>query len=234
MGAMPEGTRRGRVIGRTALTPRVTELLVRVEGDEPFRWLAGQHVRLRLDVPDADESFFSIAASPTQAGLGKLVLAVANGSELLGRTTVGSVLLVDGPFGSLVWHPAPGALFVGAGTGVAPLRAIVHDALAAGEAGPLVLVSGNRVSADLMWHSELRALENEHQRFRYEPVLSLPDLEWSGRRGHVQEHVPDVAASLPAGFRAYLCGSTRMVADCRAVLDTLGVPAERVLSEADA
>jgi 3-phenylpropionate/trans-cinnamate dioxygenase ferredoxin reductase subunit len=234
MGAMPEGTRRGRVIGRTALTPRVTELLVRVEGDEPFHWLAGQHVRLRLDVPDAEESFFSIAASPTQAGLGTLVLAVANGSDLLGRTAVGTALFVDGPFGSLVWHPAPGALFVGAGTGVAPLRAIVHDALAAAETGPLVLVSGNRARADLLWHEELRALENEHPRFHYEPVLSLSELGWSGRRGHVQEHVPAAVATLPGGFRAYLCGSTRMVADCRAVLDTLGVPDERILSEADA
>ena len=49
-------THRGRVIGRSPLSPRVTELLLEIEGDEPFRWLAGQHVVLRPDLPDGEAS----------------------------------------------------------------------------------------------------------------------------------------------------------------------------------
>lgn len=231
---MVDAARRGRVIVRSLLSPRVTELTIRIEGDEPFRWLAGQHVTLRPELPDGEASAFSIAAAPNQAGLRELTLAVANGSTLLAHASLGSLVAIEGPFGELTWHDAPGALLVGAGTGVAPLRALAHGALAEGPPSPIVLLAGNRAEGDLLWHRELEALASEHGRFVYEPVLSQPDPGWTRRRGHVQDHLAVEAARLPSGFRAYLCGGTRMVEDCRRLLGELGVGPERILSEADA
>ncbi|HEX6765693.1 MAG TPA: hypothetical protein VF103_09455 [Polyangiaceae bacterium] len=222
------------MIGRSVLSPRVTELTIRIEGDEPFRWLAGQHVTLRPDLPDGEASAFSIAAAPNQAGLRELTLAVANTSETLAHMPLDAELAIEGPFGALVWHDAPGALLVGAGTGVAPLRALAHEALARGGPTAIVLVAGNRTAGDLLWHLELVTLAGEHHEFSYEPVVSQPDAGWTGRRGHVQDHMGDAAARLPNGFRVYLCGSTRMVEGCRGRLEELAVPAERILSEADA
>ena len=234
MAPMADAIRSGRVIGRSALSPRVTELTIRVEGNEPFRWLAGQHLTLRPDLPGGEASAFSIAAAPNQAGLRELTLAVANASELLAHAPLGALLTIEGPFGALVWIDAPGALLVGAGTGVAPLRAIAHGALALDRRRPTVLVAGNRTESDMLWHRELTALAREHGEFSYEPVLSQPDPGWVGRRGHVQDQLGEVAARLPAGFRVYLCGSTRMVEACRRRLSELAVSPERILSEADA
>jgi CDP-4-dehydro-6-deoxyglucose reductase len=225
--------RRGRVIGRAPLSPRVTEISLEIEGDEPFRWIAGQHVVVRPDLPGGAASYFSIAAAPNQAGLRRLTLASRNDSELLARAPFGAFVTIEGPFGELTLRQAPAALLVGVGTGVAPLRAIVHAALASDDDGPLVLVSGNRRIVDLLWHDELLALASEHARFVYEPVLSQADPSFSGRRGYVQDHLPALFTGLPDGFRAYLCGSTRMVAECRGVLGKLGVAEERMLSEAD-
>jgi CDP-4-dehydro-6-deoxyglucose reductase, E3 len=233
MVAMPDTTRRGRVVGLASLSQRVTELMIRIEGDEPFHWLAGQHVLLHPDVAGAEACAFSIAASPAKSEPGLVTLAVRNGAEVLDYARLGSLLAIEGPFGALVWHDAPGALLVGAGTGVAPLRAIAQDALLSGQTTPLVLVAGNRTSADLSWHAELVALAVEHSRFRYEPVVSQPDALWTGRRRYVQDHLGDIVTDLPRGFRAYLCGSVRMVEGCRRVLGDLGVPPERILSEAD-
>jgi NAD(P)H-flavin reductase len=226
--------RSARVIGRSALSPRVTELTLVVEGEAPFRWVAGQHVTLRPDLPDGAASAFSLAAAPNQTGLDRLTLALANTAETLVHATVGARVFLEGPFGALVYQPAAGALLVGAGTGVAPLRAIVHDALGRDEASPLVLVAGNRSERDLLWHDELATLEREHERFRYEPVLSQAQPGFEGRRGRVQAHLAELGGSLPAGYRAYLCGSTAMVEDCRRTLARLGVGPDRILSEADA
>lgn len=225
--------RRGRVIGRAPLSPRVTEISLEIEGDEPFRWIAGQHVVLRPDLPSGEASYFSIAAAPNQAGLRRFTLASRNDSELLARAPLGAFVTIEGPFGELTFRPAPAALLVGVGTGVAPLRAIVHAALASDDDVRLVLLSGNRTSLDLLWHDELLALASEHVRFAYEPVLSQADPSFSGRRGYVQDHLPAFVGALPDGFRAYLCGSTRMVEECRVVLGELGVPPERILYEAD-
>jgi NAD(P)H-flavin reductase len=231
---MTGGTRSARVIGRTALSPRVTELTLGIEGDEPFRWLAGQHLKLRPDLPEAEQSAFSIAAAPNQVGLRRLTLALANTSETLAFAQIGARVVLEGPFGALVWQPASGALLAGAGTGIAPLRALVHEALGADEPSPLVLVAGNRGEHDLLWHDELTTLTREHPRFRYEPVLSQPGDGFTGRTGRVQAHLADLASALPGGFRVYLCGSSRMVAECRDVVGKLGVGPERISSEADA
>ncbi|HVR18162.1 MAG TPA: hypothetical protein VMS65_00655 [Polyangiaceae bacterium] len=212
----------------------MTELTLAIEGDEPFRWLAGQHVRLRPDLPSGAASAFSIAAAPSQTGLRRLSLALSNGGALLAQMEVGSLVGLEGPFGAFTWQPAPGALLVGAGTGLAPLRAIVHDALGSDEATPVVLVAGNRSELDLLWHVELATLASEHPRFRYEPVVSQPDATWRGRRGHVQEHLEQITSSLPSGFGAYLCGSHRMVNACRELLGKLGLTPERIRYEADA
>ena len=231
---MVGATRNARVVGRSTLSPRVTELTLAVEGDEPFRWLAGQHVTLRPELPGGGASAFSIAAAPSQTGLRRLSLALSNGATLLAHMEVGSLVALEGPFGALTWHPAPGALLVGAGTGLSPLRAIVHDALGSDEATPVVLVAGNRSELDLLWHAELRTLASEHPRFRYEPVVSQPDANWLGRRGRVQEHLAEIVGGLPAGFRAYLCGNSRMVEECRALLGAHDVTPERIHYEADA
>ena len=226
-------TRYARVVGRSALSSRVTELTLAVEGDEPFRWLAGQHVTLRPNLPSGEASAYSIAAAPSQTGLRRLSLALSDGATLLAHSELGSLVSLEGPFGALTWHPAPGALLVGAGTGLAPLRAIAHDALGSDEATPVVLVAGNRSELDLLWHTELVTLASEHSRFRYEPVVSQPDATWSGRRGYVQEHLEEIAGGLPPGFRVYLCGSRRMVDECRELLGKLDVSPERILYEAD-
>ncbi|HEX6278353.1 MAG TPA: hypothetical protein VFZ53_35145 [Polyangiaceae bacterium] len=231
---MAGGVRSARVIGRTALSPRVTELTIGIDGDEPFRWVAGQHLKLRPDLPDAGESAFSIAAAPNQVGLRRLTLALANTSETLAFAQIGARVLLEGPYGALVWQPGPGALLAGAGTGLAPLRAIVHDALGSDETSPIVLVAGNRSEQDLLWHDELTTLTREYPRFRYEPVLSQPGPGFTGRTGRVQVHLADIASDLPDGFRVYLCGNSRMVAECREVAGKLGVSPERISSEADA
>jgi NAD(P)H-flavin reductase len=225
--------RRGRVIGRSPLSPRVTELLLEIEGDEPFRFIAGQHVVLRPDLPGGDASYFSIAAAPNQAGMRELTLASRNESELLARAPLGAAVTIEGPFGDFTLRNAPGSLLVGAGTGVAPLRAMAHAALASDDDTPIVLLTGNRTTGELLWHRELLALASEYPRFVYEPVLSQPEPGFSGRQGYVQDHLREISKGLPDGFRAYCCGSTRMVAACREVFEKLGVPPERILSEAD-
>lgn len=236
---MAEATRRARVIARNPLSLRVTKLTLFVEGAETFRWLPGQHVTLRPDRPGAEPSFFSIAAAPDESRANELTLAARNASELLAEAPLGTLLVLGGPFGMLTWRDAAGALLVGAGTGVAPLRAILQGVLgidrgqSSSPTTPIVLVAGNRTVAELLWHDELVAFARNHPRFVYEPVVSQPDATYAGRRGYVQSHLGEVLARLPPGTRAYICGSTLMVGACREVLGKLGVPEDRILSEAD-
>jgi NAD(P)H-flavin reductase len=90
-----------------------------------------------------------------------------------------------------------------------------------------VLLAGARTRADLLWHAEHLQRAERDPAFRYEPVLSQPDAAWGGRRGYVQEHLPDLLAALPRGFLVRVCGGKATVESVLSALTALGVSPER-------
>ena len=230
---MTEGARQGRVIRRRQLSPRVSELSLEILGTPPFRWHAGQHIG--LTPPGSPETrvgplWYSIASAwdDREPAVLELAIGPGTGGDLLASVGPGAELDVTGPFGKFALPEASGVLLVGVGTGVAPLRAFVAEALLRSSSAPVALVVGARTAVDLLWHEELAALAGARERLRYVPVLSQPTPDWLGRRGYVQQHLAEVAAGLPPEFVVRACGSTAMVDGARSVLAELGVAADRI------
>jgi NAD(P)H-flavin reductase len=225
-----------RIIKRRALSPRVSELTLELGGEPPFRWRAGQYLTVHsgAGVTQPTEPLpYSIASAPDGREPPTLALAIGPGSgaELLAHVAPGTELLVAGPFGSFTLERAPGALLVGAGTGLAPLRGHVLEWLANGGSEPVWLLAGARTEADLLWHDELEALAERAPRFRYEPVLSQPGVTWQRRAGRVQEHLPDLVLHLPAGAAVRVCGGVGMVQSSVHALGELGIPPASIAAE---
>jgi NAD(P)H-flavin reductase len=223
---------RARLVERRRLSSKVHELTLELVDPVPFRWLAGQYVLVGTDA-SLDRYAFSIASPDALREPARFSLAVGEGStaEPVLASEVGSELVVLGPHGAFTWRHAPGALLVGVGTGVAPLKALVEEALARGFAGPLVLLAGFRSASELLWSAEFAELARAHPQFRFVPTLSQPAADWSGRRGHVQTHLYEFLSELPPRSAVYVCGKTPMVEGCRAALSDWGVPPEDVSSE---
>ena len=229
---MSEPRQRARVVARQTLTPRVVEITLAFEG-EGFEWAAGQYVLVRVPSVSSGPFPFSIANAYDPART-ELCLAVGDGpsSELLSRAPIGLEVELEGPAGSLTWREAPGALLVGAGTGVTPLHALVQEAVSRDQRNvPVLLLAGARSEQELLWEEELTALAATSEYFDYRPILSQPPVDCTGRRGWVQAHLSDAVLALPIGFAAYLCGSHAMVEQCRADLERLGVSESRVRYE---
>jgi CDP-4-dehydro-6-deoxyglucose reductase len=223
---------KARVVARQSLTPRVVELTFGFV-DEGFEWAAGQYVFVRVPSVSSDSFAFSIA-NAHEPGSPELALAVGDGpsSEILSRAPLGFEVEFERPAGSLIWQDAPGALFVGAGTGVTPLYALLHEALIRDQKNvPIVLLAGARSEAEVLWSEDLLALSSTSEFFDFRPVLSQPSEEYSGRRGRVQAHLSDAVLALPSGFAAYVCGSKAMVDECREALGRLGVVEPRLRHE---
>jgi CDP-4-dehydro-6-deoxyglucose reductase len=233
---MTDGVRPASVVRRRKLSARVSELLLEVPGEPAFRWHAGQHLAIHLPggVPThAGPLWYSIASAWDGKAPSRLKLAVGpgTGGELLAAVRAGDELGISGPYGTFALPPAPAVLLVGVGTGVAPLRAFAEEALARGPDTKVTLLVGARTPDDLLWHDELTALAARNERFRYVPVLSRSETEWSGLAGYVQHHLDDEVARLPAGFVVRACGSEAMVEAVLAALDRLGVSRERIDSQ---
>lgn len=223
---------RARLVARRPLSLRVSELTVELAAGVDFHWLGGQHV-LVGSASSIERFAFSIASADDGRNPPRFVLAVgdASSAESLLSVALGGELVVLGPFGAFTWRPAPRALLVGVGTGVAPLKALVEQALAQGFEGPVTLLSGQRAESDVLWQAELAAMAERHPQFRFEPTLTLPSPAWDGRRGRVQEHLAELVDVPSRDLAIYVCGKTPMVEACRGRLHALGIAAERVASE---
>lgn len=201
-------------------------VLERVDG-QPMRFAPGQWINLLL--PSADEpsgevkKAYSIASAPDESPRFELAITRVEGgaaSERLHALAEGSVLRAIGPHGlfTRAADDATPALFVCTGTGITPLRSMMRAALARGGAPPMALLFGCRVQGDVLFADELRELEGRGA-LDYHVTLSQPDAAWSGLRGYVQAHLPDVYAALAARSSTrphlYVCGLERMVSAVR-------------------
>lgn len=204
---------------------------------EPYDYLAGQWLKLYL--PGGIDRDYSIASAPGARGAHRIELLVTRveggpGSRALHEMALGTEIDSLGPSGLFVREDearsAP-SLFVGTGSGVAPLRSMLEAMPTTSP--PALLLFGCRTEADLLFAEEWRQrCAASGAAFRFEPTLSRADDEWKGRRGYVQVHVPEVLGLMPPNTEIYVCGLTKMINEVRRTLkEDLGVDRRRVHSE---
>lgn len=227
-----------RLHASTQLSPTVRLLELHTLDGAPFPFVAGQYVDLFVPTAGLHEKRpYSIASAPSQHAPHAFELAVTliedgPASTALHHLAVGARLEIDGPHGRFVIRePHQPQVFVGAGTGLSPLRAMIHSLLEDDGHPELVLLFGCRDEQNILWGEELSAAAARDPRFRFHPTLSRGSPGWSGLRGYVQTHLGDVVSPL-TGPRVYVCGLPEMVQQCRDVLEsTLGLPPVWVFSE---
>lgn len=219
-----------QLVGARPLSPATRELTFAVTDGEPFDYVAGQWVDLEIEIPglnpEPGKRAYSIASAPNPDARDKFDVAVTRVdggpvSTALHALNVGATMNMVGPSGLFTRERAPvdvPSLFVGTGTGLSPLRSMIHDELRERPTGAsLTLVFGCRSEADILWRAEMEALAAKYDRFRYEITLSRPDAGWKGRSGYVQTHLRELIADTNQ-VHVYICGLTRMVTEARQVL----------------
>jgi NAD(P)H-flavin reductase len=142
----------------------------------------------------------------------------------------GDVVDLAGPLGYFVWRkPAGSSILVATGTGIAPFRGMLQNA-AANPHPTVHLVFGVRFESNLLYRAEFEALERSRDWFQFHPVLSRAGESWTGRRGHVQEHVLELLGERRE-VDVYICGLKAMVDDLRTRLKAVGLDRKRILYE---
>lgn len=242
--AVPQGVRTdarrvtGRVVGQTRVAPEIVELTVQL--DEALAWRAGQHAQLALPARDPNSGTGLLRRSYSMAhpsdGTGRAVFYVRRvaGGAFSGRvfddTLIGQPVTLDGPAGDF-WLRRSGAplLMVAAGSGLAPLLAMLRQAAEEGVSRAVTVLFGARREEDLFVRAELDALGRDWAGlFRFVPVLSQPGPGWHGACGRVTDHLP---ALLEPGAHAYLCGPPAMVDAVATRLADLGLPKEHTFTD---
>lgn len=217
------------------VTPRTVLLRLALEG-AAFPYIAGQAVMAGLPGEPARKPY-AIACAPTLAArlhlLELLVQIDATSPEPhLEELAPGARLEIEGPFGGLhLPAPPPGdapRLFIAGGTGIAPLRALLWEALVSDAPPALTLLHSARSRDDLAFAEEFAALE-EAGRLRYLTTTTRAREEaWPFGRidaARLRDAWPGPDAC------CYVCGPDAFVRDVTAALRALGVPAARIAAQ---
>ncbi len=229
----------GEVLETHPKTPRTKSIILDVPGWEGHK--AGQHVDLRLTAEDGYQAqrSYSIASAPEDGRLAIVVERLDDGEVspyLTDELRAGDGLELRGPIGGwFTWEAREGGplLLVGAGSGIAPLMAMIRHRAAARSDVPTRLLYSSRSREQTIYVEELdhlaaedAALEVIHTLTRSQPP------GWTGYGRRIDREMLDAVAPSPQERPlAFVCGPTPLVETVATVLVELGHDPARVKTE---
>ncbi|WP_058554690.1 CDP-6-deoxy-delta-3,4-glucoseen reductase [Thiohalocapsa sp. ML1] len=224
-----------RVVEKTRLNHDVMRLRLKLPDAQRLQFLAGQYLEFIL--ADGRKRAFSIASAPHDDALIELHVRRVPGGEftdyIFDTLAEKTILRIQGPLGSFVLREASvrPMLFVGGGTGFAPLKGLLEHAFHLGIKRPMTLYWGVRSEPDLYLAELPERWAAAHPSFRWVPVLSEPAPDWTGRRGYVHEAVLQDHPNI-ADHDVYMSGPPAMVEAGRSAFEARGLKLDHIFSDA--
>jgi ferredoxin-NADP reductase len=210
-------------------TPRARIVRIELAG-WPFPYLAGQAVL--VGTSGGPKRPYSVAAAPEDArrdGCLELLVGVdANGRPgphlILER---GHMVDVEGPLGSFTFPLQPDErrfVFIAGGTGIAPLRAMLHDALALPHRD-IGLFYSARTPDEFAYEAELRTLARSRaHRAAPDGDARVETMAWDGPRGRESDRALLEAPVHDPATLCFVCGPPALVNEMPHLLAEMGIP----------
>jgi CDP-4-dehydro-6-deoxyglucose reductase len=203
---------------------------LRLPDERRLNFKPGQFISLLL--PVAGEILtrpYSIASSPKDGNLLEICLNLVPdgpGSHYLFARNLDEVLRFTGPWGTFVLDTLPEAecVFIADGTGIAPIRPMIHHAFASAPRSPILLLYSTRQESEFLYRDELVTLTKKSPRFVFAPLVTTPANGGDGVHGslltYVQSRFIDQDNDRSRHF--YICGVGSQVTQLRDLLRRAG------------
>lgn len=206
----------------------------------PFTFLPGQFLTLTVLTDGKPvKRLYTIASSPTQHDYVEVTVKHEAGGVVSGYlhdlVKEGDLLDCSGPSGAFVFtgRECKCILLIGGGVGITPLMSVVRYLTDRAWAGDVYLIYGVHAPQDVIFREEIAYLQHRHPNFRAVVTVSHPEgTDWAGEKGRITKEL--IARSVPdlASRYVHLCGPVTLMEAVKRELTELGVPAERVKTEA--
>ncbi len=198
-----------------------------------FEFKAGQFVMIKKELDGKEvKRAYSISSCPTRKGEFDLCIKrVENGimSNHFFELKEGDEISFGGPLGHLTpKKDGRDIILVGVGSGIAPLRSMVHYLLNENYDKKVALVTGARSDNHLLYDEEMKNLMDKHDNFSYHPIVSKCH-DPNCKEGRVQDLIKDFSVN---ESQFYLCGFPKMVNETKELLKSKGIDLTNVKFEA--
>lgn len=232
---MPEKPRfyDAKMVQITSLSETVKHFVLEYAPECDTSYIAGQFLQVHLEKEGKPhKKSYSIASSPSLGKKIELCIKRVEGgfvSNWFFGLKEGDVIRTSLPYGVFTvrepWEE--NLVFVGTGTGVAPLRGMIKRLYEQNCQKQIWLIFGNRLETDILYDNEWRQLEKEKKNFHYIPTVSR-SASWTGEKIYVQEIVKKVFAGKTSGLDFYGCGLVPMCQQLKQTLLEMNIPKEKI------
>lgn len=223
-----------RLVSSAPLSPDIRHFIFEVPEVPSLDFQPGQFVSLVEHIRGKEITrAYSLAAPPAGNRFELCLNLVQDGmfSPYLFALRPGDPVTVKGILGTFVWrHPVRDSVLVATGTGIAPFRGMLHQAMARRYPAQITLIFGARHPHGLVFTDEFQAMAQHLPNFRFLPTITRPDASWTGRTGRVQPLLEEVLGER-RDLDVYLCGLKAMVEETRQLLKARGFDRKQIIAE---
>ncbi len=218
-----------------SLTPEIKRLVLKLVDPPEMAFRAGQYAEVYVPGSDAHRAY-SMANTPYSDERAEFIIRVfpdGKFSSLLeSDLKVGDNLQMKVPYGVFMLREDSDSdvIFIGGGTGMAPLLSILRYMAQKGIERDVAFYFGARSRKDLFYLDRIRELgERLPGEFRFVPALSEPgeDEEWDGETGLITDVIHRLEGDL-TGTEAYLAGPPPMIDAALPVLMGKGIEEDKI------
>jgi predicted ferric reductase len=209
-------------------------------GEPVYDYLPGQFQFITFyrgrNLP-VEEHHWTISSSPSNKEfVSSTIKALGDFTATIKNTRPGDTAAVQGPFGrfSHVLHPAETDLvFVAGGIGITPLMSMLRYMNETNDKRDVLLLYGNPNTEQIVFRHELSEIEaGDAPRLKVVHVLSAPDEDWEGERGHIDgDKLEHYCGKDLSGKTFYVCGPPPMVTGVVHALQSAGVSHRQIRME---
>jgi NAD(P)H-flavin reductase/ferredoxin len=222
----------GQVTKQWKLTGDIIALQITLASNMPYA--SGQYANLGIPgLTSAQRSYSFASAFDKATNQVQFYIKQVTGGALSPvvheRSLVGENIVLDGPHGNfyLRENDMPIVCIAG-GSGLAPVKALLEQAVKDNVKRDVTFVFGARTQQDLYCLTEIENISKKWPaNFTFIPVLSdEPETSnWQGERGYVTNILPNF---LTGNEQAYLCGPPTMIDLAVQVLRNYSVPNNQI------
>jgi len=220
-----------RVVDIEHLAHDVIRMHLKLPDNQELKFKAGQYLEFIL--ADKSRRAFSIANTPNDEKLIELHIRHVDGGKFtdwaFSQMEEKAILRIEFPLGtfSLNEESDRPLIFIGGGTGFAPLKGQIEELLSSNDNRPVHLYWGVRSECDLYLPALPESWAKDFDNVHFTAVLSEPNDDWQGRTGWVHNAVIEDINNL-ANFDIYMAGPPPMIIAARDALSEKKFPSEQL------
>ena len=216
------------VVNLIQITHDIKIVRMKIKNGGPYEFTPGQYASLKFsNLPPRD---FSMANTPDTDELEFHIRLLPGGTvtpHVKNELKTGDIVKLQGPYGTAYFRENHSGriIAVGGGSGLAPIKSIIEQALKMDAKRSILFYFGVRSERDIYWENKFMTLAQTHENFKFTPVLSQPERFTSYRTGFLSDAISEDLHDLD-GSKAYIAGPPVMVESVVNELKKLGIRRE--------